>query len=110
MPSRCTTSWSPFPPRTSELQFDEKWSFVGKKEKHVDPADPADPADARKGDSWDHVAYDPEHRLVLCTVPGKRSAEKVGELVADVKRRLGGRVPRLVTTDEFAPYKRAVLD
>jgi len=53
---------------------------------------------------------DPEHRLVLCTVPGKRSAEKVGELVADVKDRLGGRVPRLVTTDEYAPYRQAVLD
>lgn len=89
------------------MQFDEKWSFVGKKEKHLDPADPAD---ARKGDNWDHVALDPEHRLVLCTVPGKRSAEKVGELVADVKTRLGGRAPRLVTTDEYAPYKQAVLD
>ena len=89
------------------MQFDEKWSFVGKKEKHVDPADPAD---ARKGDNWDHVALDPEHRLVLATVPGKRSAEHVGELVADVKRRLGDRVPRLVTTDEHAPHKAAVLD
>lgn len=89
------------------MQFDEKWSFVGKKEKHLDPADPAD---ARKGDNWDHVALDPEHRLVLCTVPGKRSAAHVGELVADAKARLGGRVPRLVTTDEYAPYRQAVLD
>ncbi len=89
------------------MQFDEKWSFVGKKEKHLDPADPAD---ARKGDNWDHVALDPEHRLVLSTIPGKRSAEKVGELVAAVKRRLGDRVPRLVTTDEYAPYQQAVLD
>jgi IS1 family transposase len=92
------------------VQFDEKWSFVGKKEKNLDPDDAAD---ARKGDNWDHLALDPEHRLVLCTVPGKRSAEKVGELVSDVKARLGGeggRVPRLVTTDEYAPYKQAVLD
>jgi len=89
------------------VQFDEKWSFVGKKEKHLDPADPAD---ARKGDNWDHVALDSEHRLVLASVPGKRSAEHVMELVADVKRRLNDRVPRLVTTDEYAPYQQAVLD
>jgi IS1 family transposase len=94
------------------LQLDEKWSFVGKKEKNLDPADPAD---ARRGDNWDHVALDPEHRLVLSVVPGRRTAENVEELVSDVKRRLGGdagdggRVPRLVTTDEYAPYEQAIL-
>ena len=55
------TSWL-FPPQTREVQFDEKWSFVGKKEKHCDPDKPAD---ARQGDNWDHVAFDPEHRLVV---------------------------------------------
>ena len=87
--------------------MDEKWSFVQKKEKHCDAANPAD---ARRGDNWDHVAFDPEHRLVLATVPGKRSAEKVEELVADVKKRLAGRVPRLITTDEYPPYKQAILN
>ena len=58
MPWRPTTSWSPFPPLTTEVQFDEKWSFVAKKEAHCDRADPADD---HKGDYWDHVAYDPEH-------------------------------------------------
>jgi hypothetical protein len=90
------------------VQLDEKWSFVGKKEKHCDPA--ADPLDARRGDSWDHVALDAESRLVLSTVPGKRGAANVEALVQDVKRRLGGRVPRLVSSDEFAPYEKAVLD
>ena len=104
--------------------MDEKWGFVGKKQKHCGGDGGGDPdgdgrgdgGDARKGDNWDHVAFDPEHRLVLSAVPGKRTAERVGELVADVKKRLGGgggehgRVPRLVTTDEYAPYKQAVLD
>jgi hypothetical protein len=87
--------------------MDEKWSFVGKKEKHCDAANPAD---ARRGESWDHVAFDPGHRLVLSTVPGKHTAEKVVELVADVKKRLAGRVPRLITTDEYTPCKQAILD
>ena len=77
--------------------MDEKWGFVYKKQKHRDPDDPTD---HRRGDNWDHVAYDSEHRLVLSMVPGKRSAKKVATLVQDVHRRLDGRLPRLITTDE----------
>ena len=51
-------SWL-FPPKTREVQFDEKWSFVGKKEKHCHPEQLAD---RQQGDNWDHVAFDPEHR------------------------------------------------
>ncbi len=89
------------------MQLDEKWSFVHTKEKNRDPDDPAD---ARRGDNWDHVAVDAEHRLVLATVPGQRSAEHVQALVDDVKRRMGGRVPRLITADEYAPYRQAILN
>ena len=66
-----TSSWL-FPPATREVQFDEKWSFVAKKQKNCDPANPADD---NKGDWWDHVAYDPEHKLVLAVVPGARVTE-----------------------------------
>ena len=86
--------------------MDEKWAFVKKKEKNCQEGE----ADQRCGDNWDHVAFDPEHRLVLTTVPGKRSAAKVQELVADVKERLEGRVPRLITTDEYAAYPQAILN
>ena len=68
-PSKSTTSSWLFPPQTSEVQFDEKWSYVFKKQAHCDPANPAD---AQSGDWWDHTAYDAEHKLVLCVVPGPR--------------------------------------
>jgi IS1 family transposase len=103
----CTTSWSPLPPRTREAQFDEKWAFVAKKQAHCDPADPAD---ARKGDHWDHVALDAEHRLVVSVVPGKRTAESTGALVRDFRRRTAGRLMDLITTDEYAPYRGAILE
>jgi hypothetical protein len=35
-------SWWRFPPKTNEVQFDEKWAFVGKKEKRCNDNDPAD--------------------------------------------------------------------
>jgi IS1 family transposase len=107
MPGNCTTNSWPFPPETRELQFDEKWAFVGKKEKHCDPDDPED---QQQGDHWDHVGYDPEHRLVLGVVPGKRTAENVQQLVEEVKQRTGGEVPDLITTDEYPAYETAILD
>ena len=94
-------------PETRELQMDEKWAFVAKKEKHCDEDDPEDQF---RGDCWDHVAFDPEHRLVVSVVPGKRTVESVDELVTDVKERLDGRTPALITTDEYAPYEGAILE
>jgi IS1 family transposase len=79
---------------------------VGKKEKHCHP-DAAE--DARQGDNWDHVALDPEHRLVISVVPGKRTAEKVEALVDDFKKRTGGRAMNLITSDEYQPYRGALL-
>ena len=106
MPKRSTTKSWLFPPRTREAPFDEKWAFVGKKEKHCDPAKPED---RQQGDNWDHVAYDPEHRLVVSVVPGKRTDEKTHQLVQDFKERTGGRLMNLLTSDEYPAYKAAIF-
>jgi len=89
------------------VQFDEKWAFVGKKEKHCDPEEPAD---TTQGDNWDHVALDPEHRLVVSVVPGKRTAENVEKLVQDFQGRTEGRPMNLMTRDEYPAYKAAILN
>ncbi len=94
-----------FPPLTREVQFDEKWAFVAKKEAHCDPPDPADD---RRGDTWDHVAFDAESRLVLCVVPGERSAENVAAVVEDAKRRTEGRLMDLIATDGYPAYETAI--
>ena len=79
---------------------------MGKKQKNCDPTNPAD---AHCGDSWDHIAYDPENRLVLSVEPGARVAESVEKLLDDVKKRTGNRPMRLITSDEHRPYKEAIL-
>jgi hypothetical protein len=56
------------------------------------------------------VAIDAESRLVLCVVPGERTAEKVAAAVEDVKRRTGGRLLDLITTDGYPAYGAAILD
>src|SRR3954449_7752326 len=106
-PGNFTTNWWLFPPNTREVQFDEKWSFVFEKQEHCDPTDPADD---QHGDWWDHVALDPESRLVLAVVPGARDAEAVEELVGEVKGRTGGRVLDLVTSDDYPAYETALLE
>jgi IS1 family transposase len=97
-------SW-PFPPSTQEAQLDEKWTFVVKKQKRCNPDDAAD---ARCGDCWDHVALDPEHRLVLSVVVGKRTEENARQLVHELYERTDGRPLNLITSDEYAAYATAI--
>jgi IS1 family transposase len=84
------------------VQFDEKWDFVARKQKNCVPED------RRRGDCWDHVALDPEHRLVVSLMVGKRTEDATHELVGDFHRRTGGRVMRLMTSDEYPVYEAAI--
>ena len=85
------------------MQFDEKWSFVAKKEKNRRPTD------IDCGDCWDHVALDPEHRLVVSLLVGRRCPEMTELLVEDFHRRTEGRLMDLMTSDEYAAYPPAIL-
>jgi IS1 family transposase len=81
------------------------WAFVGKKQKDCDPADPDDD---HKGDYWDHVAFDPEHKLVLAVVPGARATESTEEVVTGAKDRLDESSPVLLTSDEYPAYETVI--
>jgi hypothetical protein len=56
------------------------------------------------------VAFDPDHKLVVSLVPGKRTRRNVHRLVTDFHRRTGGRRMRLMTSDEYKPYGEAILE
>lgn len=62
-----------------------------------------------QGDCWDHVAFDPEHRLVVSAVVGKRSTDHTLLLVQDFHRRTQGRLMNLITSDENPAYAEAIL-
>ncbi len=106
MPRTSTTNSWRFPPLTTEVQFDEKWAFLAKKEAHCDRSDPADD---HKGDYWDHIALDAEHRLVVSAIPGARTIENTEALVADFRGRTGGRLMDLMTSDDYPAYETAIL-
>jgi IS1 family transposase len=89
------------------VPFDEKWAFVGKKQARCDPHDPAD---ARAGDCWDHVAFDPEHRLVVSAVVGKRTEGSARRLVYEFRERTDGRLVNLMTSAEYPAYAAALAE
>lgn len=79
---------------------------MGKKAK---PGDPEDLADAEQGDKWDPGALDPEPRVVVSVVPGKRTAEKVEKRVHACQPRTGSRPRTLLTSEEYPAYPPALL-
>lgn len=85
--------------------MDEKWAFVYKKQEQCDLEDQEDHT---SGDCWDHVAFDPEHRLVLGVVFGKRSASRIKSLLESVKEQLQDRTPALVTSDQLSCYRTVI--
>src|SRR5258705_8551974 len=101
MPKSCTRNWWIFPPQTQEVQVDEKWAFVFKKRWRCSEQELEE---EEVGDCWDHVAFDPEHRLVLGVVFGRREQRNIQKLVLQVREQLGGRVPRLICADGYAAY------
>jgi len=66
--------------------------------------------DECRGDCWDHVALDPESRLVVSLVVEKRTTEATHALVQDFRRRTGCRVMRLMTSDEYPVYETAIRE
>ena len=47
---------------------------------------------------------------MVSVVPGKRTAEKVEQLVQDFQQRTASRPMNLITSDEYPAYKKAILE
>lgn len=83
------------------LQFDEIWGFIGKKQKHVSPCD-----DKSMGDVWTFCAIDAKTKLIPSYKVGKRSRQVANDFVADVKSRIKNR-PQ-ISSDGLKAYVDAV--
>jgi hypothetical protein len=68
-----------------------------KKDKHCDPLDPAD---AAAGSYWDHVIIDPDSKMIISLVVGRRNADTVVQVFTDFFTRTDGNLPEPITTDE----------
>jgi IS1 family transposase len=54
------------------------------------------------------VALDPEHRLVVSAVVGKRTEDNARQLVYELRERTDGRFLNLITSDEYPAYAAAI--
>jgi IS1 family transposase len=85
-----------------DVEFDELWNFVGKKQKRVRPED-----DQNLGDCYTFVAIERHTKLVLNIAMGKRNQETTDVFVEGV-RHATRHGHFQVTTDGFAPYRSAI--
>jgi len=85
-----------------EVECDEIWCYVGKKQKRVTWAD----NQREVGDQYVFVAMDANTKLVPSFVIGKRSGENALELMRDLQFRVNNRFQ--LTTDGYRPYLEAV--
>lgn len=93
--------------KAKALQFDEKWSYTAKKQKHLQATD--DPQQA--GDHWDINCIDPQSKLLLTLIPGKRTQARILQAVKDAAARLAVdcQQPAIFTDGEPA-YLDAILE
>jgi IS1 family transposase len=89
----------------SECQLDEMWSFVGKKEKNLDPVEKLQRV---LGDAWIWVAFDAVNKIVLAYIIGKRTLPHAVALVEEVKR-ITASMPWLFSSDQLDHYANALL-
>lgn len=83
------------------IQVDELWGFIGKKERHLLVDD-----DPTLGDVWTFCGIDADTKLVPTYKVGKRDRETANAFVSDVASRLANRVQ--ITSDALRAYVEAV--
>lgn len=88
-----------------ECQLDEMWSFVGKKEAHLEPLESLAGV---LGDAWIWTAFDARHKVVLAHVVGKRTGPHAVALLQEVNR-VTAAMPGLFSSDQLDQYPEALL-
>jgi IS1 family transposase len=89
--------------RSRRIQVDEIWTFVLKKQAHLDQFDDHHEL---KGDQYVFAALDADSKLVISHYVGKRDGTTAYHLMADLESRLAHRIQ--LTTDGFKPFVDAV--
>ena len=84
-----------------DVEADEVWSFIGKKEKRVRPGEDPNP-----GDCYTFVAIERHSKLVLNIAMGKRDQATTDIFIEGLRHATRGEFQ--ITTDGFVPYKSAI--
>jgi IS1 family transposase len=88
--------------KVRDVECDELWAFVGKKQKRVRPDD-----DPNLGDCYTFVAIERHSKLVLNIAAGKRD-QATTDVFIEGLRHATAPSEFQITTDGFAPYRTAI--
>jgi IS1 family transposase len=89
--------------KVRDVECDELWSFLGKKQKRVRPQD-----DQNLGDCYVFVAIERHSKLVLNIAMGKRDQATTDVFVEGIRHATTTSSKFQITTDGFAPYRSAI--
>src|SRR5581483_8975295 len=89
----------------SDVQCDEIWSFVGKKERRRVYGDKDF---LHIGDAWTFIAIDRNTKLVLTHLLGRRNTDTARRFMRQLGRAASADQKFQLTTDGFPPYNYAV--
>ena len=88
--------------KCQNVQVDEIWCFVGKKQRHLKDTDNLE----ELGDQWVFVALDADSKLIPSYLVGKRTADNAQAFIDDLSNRLDNRVQ--LSSDSLTAYIEAV--
>jgi IS1 family transposase len=89
-----------------QVQLDELWTFVFKKEKTLSSWEKLH---TEYGDTWVWTALEPTHKLVLALVVGEHEEEQAVNLLEKLKSLLVNGCLPLLVSDQLPHYVKAVL-
>lgn len=87
--------------RADDIECDEQWSFVQKKQSRV-----REDENQEHGDAWTFVGLDRDSKLCISYFVGKRDQASTDAFMSDLRARVI--VAPQMSTDGFAAYARAV--
>ena len=89
--------------RIRQIQIDELWAFIGKKQRRVTPDDPPE-----RGDCYSFLALDAIGKAIISYQTGKRDGDNARAFLVDLRERVIGS-PNL-SSDALPAYEALVAD
>lgn len=86
-----------------DLECDEVWSWIAKKQKRVCPED-----DPSFGDCYVFTCIERTSKVILNVTMGKRDQRTTDAFIEGVRQATSARSKFQITTDGFAPYRSAI--
>lgn len=84
--------------RSSRIELDELWAFIGKKQRRVTQED-----DQNLGDNFTFIAMDATNKAIISFLSGKRDGITTEHFLTDLRSRVLGRP--IIHSDGFSAYQ-----